>query len=206
MNSSLKSNDAIQELVKKALPKGFTSPAVHNDWDSIYTLSQKTLVQHARLWKLFQEMRCSVAFFLKDLRTIHMGSGRQNGKTTWALEKMRESVGTIVIARDKHMRDAMIGRAAIGKQTGKAITISVDATDPDPMGTVNMLMQAYLAANGARIYTYKDLQSMVEADPSFIKTVERVIIDEAKHNRMLSSIYDLLGTSGNPEIEVIALA
>lgn len=191
---------------------------VHNRWidyDLIFQLSYKRDKEITRHGCTTFMPRTTM---LKDLCTIHMGAGRQNGKTAWAIKQVLNG-HAVIISRDKNLRDATLktlneefaktpaGIRAIGEERDgkKVINITLDAEDPNPAMTVNFVLAQYKLANQRNVYTALDLQSM-DTDIDVIDThfghVKLIIIDDASHNSKLPEIYNWLADNISPKQEI----
>jgi hypothetical protein len=139
-----------------------------------------------------------------------MGSGRQNGKTTWAIGKVLEG-RTVIIAKDRDLRDATSTRLkemrrddphgeANSMKNGKTITIQLSADDQDPIRTVEFLLAQYNIAGRRHVYTYRDLEAITAGDVDVVSAelerhfdgVTTFILDDASYNNERLKIYQWL--------------
>ena len=197
--------------MRKLLPEGYSNTAAMLQQsfvarlDKAYEIFAWDNLEQGNIYKTFHQGNWTHAQWLREFRTIRLGGPRQTGKTNWAVKKMRENQGTIIVSRDKAERDAVIGMASVGRTANKTITLTLDVADKDPMATVMGVMSEFMAANQIRVFTYKDLETLAETDLARLKTFNRVIIDDASTNTKLRDIYEILGKIENIEMEVVAL-
>jgi hypothetical protein len=166
------------------------------DWSGIYDSSRYALSHRP-------ELRLAPADALRQLRTIYMGGGRQNGKTHWAVGELTDP-GTIIVAKDKQMRQA-INRMYCLQNLNRPFTVTIPAQCPDPYVLVEELLQEYHTAVRSNVFTLMDLESILTTDPSKLNWVKRVIIDDATHNCKLREVYLALAKLNYPDMIVVAL-
>lgn len=183
------------DTTKRNIPE-FKMPTVI-DWEGIFQQSLHCIRDVAEWWEVD-----SLAT-LRDHRTIHMGGGRQNGKTEWAVGKLSDD-GTIIVARDKHMRQA-IDRMYTLKNLKKTVTITIPADCPNPYDVVEGLLKEYHKACVPNVFTAMDLQSIIKNEPEKLKYVTQVIIDEASYNTKIHDIYRALVELKSPDLIIVAL-
>lgn len=169
-------------------------PAV--DWMGIYETA-KNAVSHQPCLRLPADVA------LRELRTIHMGGGRQNGKTSWAVNMMAFD-GTIVIARDKVTRQAINRKYLLLNPPGH-ISINIPADCPDPAGVIEGILQDYYKAGIPKVFTLMDLASILDKEPEKLAGINRVIIDDFSYNTKIRDIYTTLACLDNPDMIVVAL-
>lgn len=95
-------------------------------WQTIYELSLSQL-RHFNLDDLpyavnvhnrHMEGRKGLSWnVVRDTRTIHMGGGRQNGKTSWAIDFINAHPGAIVVECNSALRDDIIAKYGPGMRT-----------------------------------------------------------------------------------------
>lgn len=174
----------------------YQTSSTHVDWNGIYEASLKA-VGHC------QELRLHPADALRQLRTIHMGGGRQNGKTAWAVN-MLSTDGTIVVACNKDMRQDINRRFCL-KNLTETITITIPADCANPYDVVEGLLQEYHRATVPNVFTLMDLTAILEKEPEKLRGVNRVIIDDFSYNTKVRDIYVVLANLDNPDLIVVAL-
>lgn len=169
----------------------------HVGWESIFQQSLCYLAPVVEWWQMDNLTA------LRDLRTIHMGGGRQNGKTEWAVTKLADE-GTIIVAKDKYMRQA-IDRMYTLKNLRESITITIPADCPDPYEVVEGLLKEYHKVCVPNVFTAMDLATIIKNEPEKLKHVTKVIIDEASYNTKIHDIYRSLVELKRPDLIIVAL-
>jgi hypothetical protein len=149
------------------------------------------------------ELRLHPADALRQLRTIHMGGGRQNGKTDWAVN-MLATDGTIVIACNKDMRQDINRRFCL-RNMKDSITITIPSDCVNPYEVVEGLLKEYHKATVPNVFTLMDLTAILEKEPEKLRGVNRAIIDDFSYNTKVRDIYVALANLGNPDMIVVAL-
>lgn len=199
-------NDKISTLLAQPrLHNAFDPAIVYPDYEMIYHLQRKVVPQNALL-----NARMSREAELREFFTVRMGSGRQNGKTTWAIGKVLEG-RTVIISKDRDLRDATAARLkemrrddphghANATKVGKEIILTLSADDKDPMRTVEFLLAQYDIASRRHVYTYRDLETITMGEPDVISAelerhfgdVNTFILDDASYNNERMKIYSWL--------------
>lgn len=184
------------DVTAKPVWPGIAIPTVI-DWEGIFQQSLCFIRPVAEWWET------DTLATLRDHRTIHMGGGRQNGKTEWAVGKLVDD-GTIIVARDKHMRQA-IDRMYTLKNLRESITITIPADCPNPYEVVEGLLKEYHKACVPNVFTAMDLAAIIRTEPEKLKHVTKVIIDEASYNTKIFDIYRSLVDLKRPDLIIVAL-
>lgn len=140
---------------------------------------------------------------LRNLRTIHMGGGRQNGKTGWAVN-MLANEGIIIVAKDKLMRQEIEAMYVL-KNPKKAITLTIPADCDNPGELVEELLATHRNSSRRKVFTVMDLHEVLRESPTKLKDVSHVIIDDASYNTRTNEVYKVFGDLGMPETIFIAL-
>lgn len=140
---------------------------------------------------------------LRNLRTIHMGGGRQNGKTGWAVN-MLANEGIIIVAKDKLMRQEIEAMYVL-KNPKKAIHLTIPADCDNPGELVEELLATHRNSARRKVFTVMDLQEILKENPSKLKDVSHVIIDDASYNTRTNEVYKVFGDLGMTETVFIAL-
>lgn len=166
-------------------------PVPRTPWEEIFQLSLPA-IEH-------DEQFPFGAYYLKELRTIRMGSGRQNGKTGWALEKLDQIPESIVIVRDKPHREAML------PQVRRRMSMRVEAGEKDPLGAINHMIDQFHAKTLPRVFTCLDLKAQTFRSAQEKIDLKMVIIDDASQNTKLFDIYGHLARLQNPNLVIVAL-
>lgn len=180
----------------KAVWPDIKIPTVIN-WEGIYQQSLCFVRPVTEWWE------ADALATLRDHRTIHMGGGRQNGKTDWAVDKLADD-GTIIVARDKYMRQA-IDRKYTLKNLRESITITIPADCPNPYEVVEGILKEYHKASVPNVFTAMDLATIIKNEPEKLKHVTQVIIDEASYNTKIHDIYRSLVELKRPDLIIVAL-
>lgn len=166
------------------------------DWMGIYGASINAVTHCA-------ELRLTPADALRQLRTIHMGGGRQNGKTAWAVNMLAHD-GTIVVACNKDLRQDINRRFCLLNMKD-TITITIPADCVNPYDVVEGLLKEYHKATVPNVFTLMDLTAILEKEPEKLRGVNRVIIDDFSYNTKVRDIYAALASLENPDLIVVAL-
>lgn len=191
-------------VVNRNTDTEFATPERTNDWESVYQILGEKIFGTPAVADSWIPMNT----FLREKRTFWMGGGRQNGKTAWALTKLRENKHTILIARDRSLRDSMV-QTMTELRSGETITITLDGDDKDPVGTVKNIMDEVEILRRPRIFTVTDLTAylkVISEDNSKYIPIKRIIIDDASHNNKLGELFQLLGSLADPDLQIIAIA
>jgi len=137
------------------------------NWAKIY----KTMLPIVAISKEARVTQCfSAPAALRELRTITIGGGRQNGKTYWAIGEVLADDSTIMVCKDAALRNHAVERYKDRYGHGGALK------------------------SRRKFFTANDLESMDQALlAKILKKTKRVIIDEARYNSKLTLIYNYLG-------------
>lgn len=167
------------------------------DWMTIYVALCYTIQPiPERMW-------ADTHVSLRNLRTVHMGGGRQNGKTGWAV-RMLDNEGTIIVAKDKLMRQEIEAMYVL-KNPRKAIHLTIPADCDNPSELVEQLLATHRNSARRKVFTVMDLQEILKESPSKLKDVSHVIIDDASYNTRTNEVYKVFGDLGMTETMFIAL-
>lgn len=92
-------------------------------WQVVYEMSESMLAKpDSNIWVnevLLNSEGKSLWSGIRELRTIHMGGGRQNAKTIWTSAFMLENPKAIAIAIDKHLRAELVNMLNAESTTGE---------------------------------------------------------------------------------------
>lgn len=167
------------------------------NWDTVYDLLEEILTPVDITESFLNEMEA--VFVLRNIRTVYLGSGRQNGKTEWALRTMLNDPGTIFIARDVTHRKMAIQAADLlsqsineGRFENKAVSITIPPYVSDPAEIIESAFNEVKCKHRWHIYTATDVEKILKNKPETFPSVKRVIIDDALHNHKTSKVYDMI--------------
>lgn len=154
-------------------------------WQAIYEHSLQMLTPpDSRVWidGVYLDSRGKASWSgIRDLRTLHMGGGRQNFKSAWAGEFLNRHPQAICIENNKDMRDAFISNCG-GRHTFFH-----------------------------RVFTIKDIMSIVKENPAWITEVlsktTHVIFNDGSFNTSLHTpaFRQLMDGLFGPDITVVML-
>ena len=161
-------------------------PVPRTPWEEIFQLSLPA-IEHDPEFPMG-------AYYLKELRTIRMGTGRQNGKTSWALDKLREIQESVLIVRDKTHREL------ISPMVGRKVSLNLVGT-----ASVAKVIDDFHATAMPRVFTCLDLKAHTFRETQKSIDLKLVIIDDASQNTKLFDIYGYLAKLKNPNLVIIAL-
>lgn len=152
------------------------------DWPGIYA-SLQNVVQSTES----QSIPSNTANGLRALRTVHMGGGLRNGKTSWAVSKLSED-GHIIVARDKLSRNST-ERMYYLVNPRRVINITIPAEHPNPHEAVEELIASLHKNARRKVFTVMDLLEIVKEAPEKLSHVTHVIIDDATYNTRTNEVY-----------------
>lgn len=135
------------------------------NWQAIYEYSLQMLTPpDSRVWVdgVYLDSRGKATWSgVRDLRTMHMGGGRQNFKSAWVCEFMHRHPKAICIENNKTMRDTFISNCG---------------------GRGNFLH---------RVFTIKDILSIAKDNPTWVETVlaqsSHVIFNDGSFNTSIDT-------------------
>lgn len=161
-------------------------PVLRTPWEEIFQLSLPN-IKHDPQFPFG-------AYYLKELRTLRLGGGRQNGKTTWALDKLREIQESVLIVRDKTHREL------ISPLVGRKVSLSLVGPE-----SVAKAIDDFHSTTMPRVFTCLDLKAHTFRETQKSIDLKLVIIDDASQNTKLFDIYGYLAKLKNPNLVIVAL-
>ena len=148
-------------------------------WEAIYQAQAKFLgsVEASR------RMKNSPILHLRDMRTIHMGSGRQSGRTSWILDQVINNGNQMLIVKDKAHKTTMPEQPIVRDQVG--------------------MSKVMLST-----YTWQDVQTMFRTQEEKIKQIlsetERVFFMDADFLPM-KDVLNLMAGYLPEEVVIVAV-
>lgn len=173
-----RNNEGLPPLQPGLSPYGRVLPV---DWDGVYDALLPVVTDIPSDWGVNNYTA------LREFRTIRMGGGRQNGKRSWAVDRLA-TPGYIIVAKDKDMRQS-IDRMYCLKNPQQVIKITIPADCPNPYDVVEEYLNTFRKNSYRKVFTVMDLQTIAAETPEKLAHVTHVIIADASFNTRTGEVF-----------------
>lgn len=160
-------------------------------WDAVFRMSEliinddskrKMQVLRSEIVKAQDGMSGPSWNTIRDLRTVHMGGGRQCFKTTWIASLIKREPDSILVVIDRQLKDAFIENHITPAERNEYVR---------------------------RIFTVRDIMALIHNGETWIleklRNCSKLVFDDASYNYMIKNDKFVSGISGqlNESVTVV---